>query len=154
MIPREQAFANARAVLDRARDRRDAVPMPAPSTTGDPVVDMLADRDALDEAMRPASDPEEWGRLADDDAWSDVSDAVSHASDPSDEEQQERRITRREACALYDEYVYDQYLKAEDECRGYLLGKRAEADGVDPVSLFSGPARIAYARASDELKEW
>ncbi|MFE0762614.1 phage minor capsid protein [Streptomyces smyrnaeus] len=135
-------------------DRRDAVPMPATATTGDPVVDLLADRDALAEAMKPAPDAEEWGRLADDDAWSDVSDAVSRTSDTSDEQPGERRITRREARALYDEYVYAQYLRAEDECRGYLLNKRAEADGVDPVSLFSGPARIAHARASDELKEW
>ncbi|CAM2786275.1 MULTISPECIES: phage minor capsid protein [Streptomyces] len=135
-------------------DHRDAVPMPAASDTGDAVVDLLADRDALDAAVRPAPDPEEWGRLADDDAWSDVSDALSHTSDASDQEPEERRITRREARALYDEYVYDQYLKAEEACRGYLLNKRAEADGVDPATLFSGPARIAYTRASDELKEW
>ncbi|MDJ1136223.1 phage minor capsid protein [Streptomyces iconiensis] len=150
----QYADADELARIAAEMDRREAVPMPARSDTGDAVLDMLADRDALAEVMKPAPDPDEWGALADDAASSDVPDAASNASDAEGQEQQERRITRREARALYDEYVYDQYLKAETDCRGYLLSRKAEADGADPTTLFSGPARIAYARASDELKEW
>ncbi|MGW7514791.1 phage minor capsid protein [Streptomyces sp. NPDC054796] len=130
-------------------DRRDGVPLPAPSDTGDAVLDLLADRNALAAAMAPAPDPEGWGAWAADAEPSDTSDGPTH--DTSDEQ---RRLTRREARALYDEYVYAQYLAAEDDCRGYLLNKKAQAAGVDPVSLFSGPARIAYARASEELRRW
>lgn len=55
---------------------------------------------------------------------------------------------------MYDEFVYQQWLDAEEWCRGYLLTKKAERDGVDPRSLFSGPSHIAYARASEELKRY
>ncbi|TGB14426.1 phage capsid protein [Streptomyces sp. MZ04] len=146
-------------------DRRDAVDLPPPASTGDAVDDLLADRDALAEAMGDhVPGPAAWGALAadqglddhlDDDAfWADLRDAAAlHRGD--DEDQDERHlITRREARALYDEYVYRQYLAAESDCRGYLLSKKAQAAGHAPVSLFSGPARIAHARASDELKEW
>ncbi|NGO67627.1 phage capsid protein [Streptomyces sp. SB3404] len=147
----QYANADELARIAAEMDRRDPVQMPRLSATGDPMADLLADRDALAEAAEPAPDPDGWGALADDAGWEAVSDRLS---DASGEEHEERRMTRREAKALYDEYVYDQYLKAEEECRGYLLSKQAEAAGVDPVSLFSGPARIAYARASDELKAW
>jgi hypothetical protein len=63
-------------------------------------------------------------------------------------------MTRAAARAMYDEYVYRQYLQAEDDLRGVLLNKRAEVAGRAPITLFSGPARIAHAHASDELKEW
>ncbi|WP_445520679.1 hypothetical protein [Streptomyces sp. NEAU-174] len=138
-------------------DRREAVDLPAPADTGNAVDDLLADRDALADAMQPAPDPEQWGALANDEFWEDLKEAAAkqHRGDDGDQEQDERRrITRREARALYDEYVYRQYLAAEDACNGYLLNAKAKADGINPATLFSGPARIAYARASDELKEW
>jgi hypothetical protein len=146
------------AELDRIAaemDRREAVAMPTPASTGDAVADLLADRDALAEAMAPAPDPEQWGALAEDDEfWGGVKEAAAKLY-RDDEEQDERRlITRREARALYDEYVYRQYLAAEEATNGYLLNAKARAAGINPASLFSGPARIAYARASDELKEW
>ncbi|MEU4998255.1 phage minor capsid protein [Streptomyces sp. NPDC021622] len=147
-------------------DRRDAVELPPPASTGDAADDLLADRDALAEAMGDhVPGPAAWGALAadqalddhlDDDAfWADLRDAAAAQHRGDDEDQDERHlITRREARALYDEYVYRQYLQAETDCRGYLLSKKAQAAGHAPVSLFSGPARIAHARASDELKEW
>ncbi|MFF9034021.1 phage minor capsid protein [Streptomyces sp. NPDC014892] len=136
-------------------DRRDAVDLPQPADRGDPVADMLADRDALAEAMAPAPDPEDWGRLADDESFAAEAAAVAAAHEEDGGDIDERHtITRREARALYDEYVYRQYLQAENDTNGYLLNKKARAAGINPVSLFSGPARIAYARASDELKEW
>ncbi|MGC9536581.1 phage minor capsid protein [Streptomyces sp. UG1] len=136
-------------------DRRDAVDMPQPADTGDAVADLLADRDALAEAMAPAPDPEQWGRLADDEKFAAEAAALAAAHEGEGGDTDERHtITRREARALYDEYVYRQYLQAEDDCNGYLLNRKAREAGINPVSLFSGPARIAYARASDELKEW
>jgi hypothetical protein len=136
-------------------DRRETVDLPSPSDTGDAVADMLADRDALAAAMGPAPDPEGWGALADDESFAAEAAALAAVHEEEGGDTDERRtITRREARALYDEYVYRQYLAAEEDCRGYLLNKKAAAAKIDPVSLFSGPARIAYARASDELKEW
>lgn len=139
-------------------DRRDALDMPAPAATGNAVDDLLADRDALADAMGPAPDPEQWGALADegDDAvWAGIKEAAAKLYGAAGEVEDERRlITRREARALYDEYVYRQYLAAEDACNGYLLNEKSKADGINPATLFSGPARIAYARASDELRQW
>ncbi|WP_445396452.1 phage minor capsid protein [Streptomyces sp. LE64] len=136
-------------------DRRDPVPMPTPAATGDPVADMLADRDALADAMSPMPDPDGWGRLADDADFAADAAALAAAAEQSGESTDERHtITRREARELYDEYVYRQFLAAEADLSGYLLTKKAAAAGHAPVGLFSGPARIAYARASDELKAW
>ncbi|MBC9714068.1 phage capsid protein [Streptomyces sp. TRM66268-LWL] len=150
-------YANA-PELDRIAgemDRRDAVELPAPSDTGNTVSDLLSDRDALAETMAPAPDPQDWGRLADDETFAAEAAALATAHEEDGGDTDERHtITRREARALYDEYVYRQFLAAEDDCRGYLLNKKAAAAGIDPVSLFSGPARIAHARASDELKQW
>src|SRR5690606_13573641 len=86
-------------------DRRDAV------------ADMLADRDALADAMDPAPDPEQWGTLLDDDAaFAAVRAAAAKQfrSDDDEDQDERHRITRREARALYDEYVYRQYLAAVD----------------------------------------
>lgn len=137
-------------------DRRDAVDMPQPASTGDAVGDLLADRQALAAALAPAPDPDGWGALADDAVWAAVAAGDGAPAPAAEEGEHEEgpRITRREARQLYDEYVYRQYLAAEQDCRGYLLNKKAQAAGHDPGALFSGPARIAYSRASDELKEW
>jgi hypothetical protein len=144
-------------------DRRDRVELPPPAATGNAVDDLLADRDALAETMGERTpDPDAWGALddtpppaADATFWDDLNRAAARLYRDDGEDQDERhKITRREARALYDEYVYRQYLAAEDACNGYLLNKKAQAAGHNPATLFSGPARIAYARASDELKEW
>ncbi|MDQ0949325.1 hypothetical protein QFZ24_003248 [Streptomyces phaeochromogenes] len=135
-------------------DRRDAVDMPEPANTGDAVEDLVANTNALADALAPAQNPDRWGALADDATWAAVAgdDQASTARD--DEHDDEPRITRRQAREMYDEYVYLQFLKAEDDCNGYLLSKKGQAAGWSPQSLFRGPARIAYANASDELKEW
>ncbi|MFH9295630.1 phage minor capsid protein [Streptomyces sp. NPDC017520] len=141
-------------------DRRDAAaaPLTAPADTGDAVADMLADRDTVADAMGAVPDAVVWGALAADDEFATEAAALAAAEaaqeGTEDEPDERRTITRREARALYDEYVYRQYLAAEEACRGYLLNKKAETAGHSPLSLFSGPSRIAYARASDELKEW
>ncbi|WP_250853858.1 phage minor capsid protein [Streptomyces malaysiensis] len=136
-------------------DRRDAVELPPPAATGNAVDDLLADRDALAEAMDPAPDPETRGALADDQSFTeDLAAAVATDAARGVAEETARRVTRAEARALYEEYVYRQFLAADDACNGYLLNAKANAAGINPAELFSGPARIAYARASDELKEW
>ncbi|MEU9968022.1 hypothetical protein [Streptomyces malaysiensis] len=150
-------YANSEELLRIAAemDRRDAVELPPPAATGNAVDDLLADRDALAEAMGPAPDPETWGALADDQSFTEeLAAAVATDTARGVAEETARRVTRAEARALYEEYVYRQFLAADDACNGYLLNPKAKAAGVNPAELFSGPARIAYARASDELKEW
>ncbi|MGW2541090.1 phage minor capsid protein, partial [Kitasatospora sp. NPDC001574] len=63
-------------------------------------------------------------------------------------------FSRAQVRQMYGEYVYAQWLDAEEWCRGVLVTKRAELDGVDPLSVFSGPAHVAYARASEELRRY
>jgi len=144
---------------DRARiaaelDRRYPPPeLPAPAASGDAVEDLFADRAALDGVTAPMPPAEEWGALATDAKFADDLAAAIRAAGAEGAETA-ARITRTQARERYAEYVYRQYLDAEDACRGYLLNKKAVADGIDPISLFSGPARIAHARASDELREW
>ncbi|WP_416963100.1 phage minor capsid protein [Streptomyces sp. Agncl-13] len=136
-------------------DRRDAVALPPPAATGNTVDDLLADRDALAEAMDPAPDPETWGALADDTTFAEeLAAAITSDTAKGVTEETARRVTRAEARAMYEEYVYRQLLAAEDATNGYLLNAKAKAAGINPAELFTGPARIAYARASDELKEW
>ncbi|WP_430479315.1 phage minor capsid protein [Streptomyces sp. P11-1] len=146
---------------DRARiaaelDRRyPPAPLPAAAATGDAVADLLADHAALDNALDPLPAPEEWGALARDAKFADdLAAAVKAAEQRTGDAEPREKMTRAKAREMYAEYVYRQYLAAEDACRGYLLNKKAQTDGVDPMSLFSGPARIAHARASDELREW
>ncbi|WP_307783241.1 phage minor capsid protein [Streptomyces sp. MBT53] len=136
-------------------DRRDAVELPPPAATGNAVDDLLADRDALAETMDPAPDPQTWGALADDTTFTEeLAAAVASDAAKGVTEETARRVTRAEARAMYEEYAYRQLLAAEDATNGYLLNKKAQAAGINPAELFTGPARIAYARASDELKEW
>ncbi|MFF4751821.1 phage minor capsid protein [Streptomyces sp. NPDC001270] len=138
-------------------DRRDAIELPQPAATGDAVADMLADRDALAEAMSPAPDPDGWGALADDAQFAaELAEEIARQSerDAAMAAGEVPQITRAEARRMYDEYLYRQYLAAEDACNGFLLNKKAQAARHNPATLFSGPAHIAYARASDELKQW
>ncbi|MEU7604979.1 phage capsid protein, partial [Streptomyces sp. NPDC041003] len=59
--------------------------------------------------------------------------------------------SRAEIREMYDEHLYVQWLAAEDYTRGILLNRKSRAAGHDPRALFSGPAHVAYARASEEL---
>lgn len=140
-------------IADEFDRRYPPAPLPAPAATGDAVGDLLADRAAIDDALDPLPIPEEWGALAYDESFGEELAAAVKAAEKRGTEAAPT-VTRAHARALYDEHVYAQYLAAEDDCRGYLLSRKAQAEGVDPATLFSGPAHIAYARASDELKEW
>jgi hypothetical protein len=60
--------------------------------------------------------------------------------------------TRRQAVRrAYGEFVHLQYLEAENYTRGHLLSREGREKGIDPVSLFSGPAVRARKYASEDL---
>jgi hypothetical protein len=52
---------------------------------------------------------------------------------------------------LYSEHVHEQWLAAENATRGHLLSREGQRAGIDPVSLFSGPAVRARKYASEDL---
>lgn len=64
-------------------------------------------------------------------------------------ETQEQTVRR-----LYGEQVHLQFLAAEEAVRGHLLSKTGRAAGIDPVTLFSGPAARARKYASEDLLRW
>ncbi|MEU7061271.1 hypothetical protein [Streptomyces sp. NPDC046197] len=51
---------------------------------------------------------------------------------------------------MYNADVRAQYLAAQDATNGYLLNRKSRAAGVDPATLLTGPAHIAYACASKD----
>jgi hypothetical protein len=74
-----------------------------------------------------------------------------HQSSPYVREALDRIAVVRED---FQELLWARYVQAETACNGRLLNRRGLAAGVDPVTLFSGPAARALAYASDELAEW
>lgn len=54
----------------------------------------------------------------------------------------------------FETYRHSLYERAADECRGVLLNARGRAQGIDPYSLFIGPAVRVAAYGSEELVEW
>lgn len=122
------------------------------------VAGQLHDRQAIDNALGPANGPDEWAWLGLDPSGGDRESMSST----------ERWIAEHDAAAqanrgnyspaqvreMYREHVYAQWLEAENELRGVLLSREAQAAGIDPVSVFSGPSHVAYSRASEELKRW
>ncbi|MDT3395585.1 phage minor capsid protein [Streptomyces sp. B1866] len=122
------------------------------------VAGQLSDRAAVEELLAPAGDPDDWGHLAldgPDDPYAGLSATERWIAEREAEAAAARgAYTREQIREMYREHVYAQWLEAEDALRGVLLSRQAEAAGVDPISLFTGPAHIAYARASEELKRW
>ncbi|MFD7738407.1 phage minor capsid protein [Streptomyces sp. MJM8645] len=138
-------------------DRRYPVD-PPPAAAGRGVEAQLADRAALDGALRPGSRMDDWSwvdQAPDEHPWDRLPAAERWLAEREWAESGRRSaFSARQVRQMYDEYVYAQWLDAEEWCRGYLLTKRAELDGIDPMSLFSGPSHVAYARASEELKRY
>lgn len=60
----------------------------------------------------------------------------------------------RECREAYDEVLYANYERAAAACNDRLVNARGRARGIDPISLFMGPAVRAYAYASEELVEF
>lgn len=66
-----------------------------------------------------------------------------------------RRLTKQEqAREEYEVALHAKYLAAEEATNGHMLNARGLALGIDPYTLFSGPARRATAYGSDELLSW
>ncbi|MEU9606396.1 phage minor capsid protein [Streptomyces sp. NPDC048057] len=114
----------------------------------------LADRAALDEVLAPAADADAWNGLSVD--WYAGMSATERwiAEREYADMQMRTAYTREQIREMYREHVWAQRLAAEDATNGYMLTKAAQAAGIDPISLFSGPAHVAYARASEDLKRW
>ncbi|WP_399088008.1 phage minor capsid protein [Streptomyces sp. BBFR2] len=131
-------------------------PAPPPAAHGaHTVAGQLADRAAVDDALAPVPDPDGWAHLALDDTYADMTAAERWLAEREfAAEAQRTAYTREQVRELYREHIAAQWLEAEDALRGHLLNRRAEADGVDPRSLFTGPAHVAYARASEDLIRW
>lgn len=132
-------------------DRRHP-PQPLPAASGDPA----ADRAAMDELL--GSNPDNWAHLSEDipDDPRDSMSATERWLAEREEAEASARASysRQQVREMYREHVYDQVLAAEEALNGVLLSRRARAQGVDPLSLFTGPSHVAYARASEELKRW
>ncbi|TLQ43478.1 hypothetical protein [Streptomyces marianii] len=136
-------------------DRRHP-PAPLPQASGAGTMDgQLADRAAIDELL--GSSPDGWAHLADDrpDPREGMSSTERWLADREQEQESARSAySRARVQEMYREHVYAQYMAAEDELRGVLLSRDADRQGIDPMSLFTGPSHVAYARASEELKRW
>ena len=131
-------------------DRRHP-PQPLPAATGDPA----ADREAMD-ALLGAS-PDGWAFLAEDppDRFEGLSSTERWIAEREEEAAAARgAYSRTQVREMYREHTYAQLLDAEEATNGVLLSRQARAQGVDPVSLFTGPSHVAYARASEELKRY
>lgn len=55
---------------------------------------------------------------------------------------------------MYAETVYLQYMQAEESTRGNVLNRAGRSRGIDPVTLWSGPAARARKYAAPELLAW
>jgi hypothetical protein len=66
-----------------------------------------------------------------------------------------RRLSAEQGCREeYDSFVHGSYISAETDCRGVLLNRSGLSAGIDPSSLFSGPASRVRKYASEELRSW
>ncbi|MEV5567569.1 phage minor capsid protein [Streptomyces sp. NPDC052196] len=118
------------------------------------VAGQLADRAAVDEVLAPAETPDAWNGLSVD-WYAGMSDTERWIAEREYADMQQRTAyTREQIREMYQEHVWAQVLDAEAATNGYMLTKAAQLAGIDPASLFSGPAHVAYARASEELKRW
>ncbi|MFC8095363.1 phage minor capsid protein [Streptomyces sp. NPDC057301] len=134
-------------------DRRYPATLPEPSNATGPE-GQLADARAVDEVLAPAPDAGVWAVAFADPYAGMTSTERWIAKREAEQQSAQGAYTRAEIRELYREHCYRQWLTAETYCRGYLLNRRTEAQGVDPESLFSGPAHVAFARASEELKRY
>lgn len=144
---------DAGRIADVLDSRYPPAPLPRASEAHT-VEGQLADRAAVDAALEPAAPPDAWNGLAVDWYANMTSTERWIAEREYADMQQRTAYTREQLREMYREHTWAQYMDAEDATNGYLLSRQARAFGVDPASLFSGPAHIAYARASEELKRY
>ncbi|MEV0260393.1 phage minor capsid protein [Streptomyces sp. NPDC050617] len=144
--------------VERIADELDRryPPAPPPTAAGAHTVEgQLADRATLDEQLTPAAAPDEWEHLALDDPYASMSATERWIAEREHAAASQRTAyTHEQVREMYHEHIYAQWLQAETELRGHLLTREAEAAGVDPRTLLTGPLHVAYARASEDLKRW
>lgn len=136
-------------------DRRHPPAPPPPASTRGGVAGQLEDRETMDRLL--GSDPDGWAFLADDapDRFEGMSSTERWLAERDEEAAATRgNYSRAQVREMYHEHVMAQLLDAEAATNGFLLSRAARANGVDPMSLFTGPAHVAYARASEDLKRW
>lgn len=76
----------------------------------------------------------------------------NHLSNPAS--RPERKLTPHErAREEYDNYVYGQYLKMQEEL-SFTLNNEGKRKGIDDFSLFSGPVSRVKKYGSEELQSW
>lgn len=112
--------------------------------------------------------PAELGAMSDDEAMAahgtlrrqSARDAVLAEMARRDKEDQAarrraaERFARWQKRAEYDDYVHAAWLRAELECRGYLLSRDGLRAGVEPDALWSMTGDRAARYASEELRDW
>lgn len=86
-------------------------------------------------------------------AWTRADEDTSPLTNPT--RRPARRLTPEQMCREeYDAHLESSFLAAENDCRGVLLNREGQAQGIDAISLFSGPASRVQKYASEELKTW
>jgi hypothetical protein len=88
-------------------------------------------------------------------AWSAAVEAEDASPLTNPARRPARRLSPEQACREeYDAHLRDSYVLAENDCRGVLLNRSGTASGIDPASLFCGPASRVRKYASEELRTW
>ena len=101
---------------------------------------------AAHEAQQRAERERAWSVAVD---TEDASPLINPARRPA------RRLSPEQVCREeYDAHMRDSYVRAENDCRGVLLSRDGLAAGVDPTSLFCGPASRVRKYGSEELRTW
>lgn len=88
-------------------------------------------------------------------AWSAAEQAEDASPLTNPARRPVRRLSPEQACREeYDVFIRDSYVLAENDCRGVMLNRDGVASGIDPGSLFCGPASRVRKYASEELRTW
>lgn len=88
-------------------------------------------------------------------AWSAAEQAEDASPLTNPARRAARQLTPEQACREeYDAFVRDSYVSAENGCRGAMLNRDGITSGIDPGSLFCGPASRVRKYASEELRTW
>lgn len=150
--------SSEQAVRIAAELDRRYPPEPLPAAAGAHSVEgQLADRAAVDEILDPLGDVDDWAWMSADlpGPYAGMTSTERWIAEREAEQQAARAAyTSEQVREMYREHVYAQWLAAEEATNGYLLSRKAQADGIDPITLFTGPSHVAFARASEELKRW
>ena len=88
-------------------------------------------------------------------AWREAQDRTDASPLTNPANRPARRLTAEQVCREeYDAHLVTAYEVAETDCRGQLLNRAGLAKGIDPQTLFTGPASRVRAYASEELRTW